>query len=193
MRIVVSFSLALAFCTPCLAQTIYKCTATNGTTTFSQAPCAKENVCQGANGQWTKEACVAKRNRPLVEDAAAPVPATEKARNSAIDDIHASVEDSNCRRDAQRRYIVPSTARIASAQSEINDLQSRIWTTNSSSLMGKYAVNSLAQQDAQRIDTLRNLISTEEARNDLTRRDSEKAVNDALAECDRKKAAYESK
>jgi len=164
-------------------QTVYKCSDKNGNAVFTTDPCGKD--AKLVSGTPPKP----RLNRTAGEDdePAAPVSAAPKKRErTAVDDISDSVDDSNCRRSARNAYIEPSTAKIDNAMAEIRDLQ------NASYYGGTAAQRQLmVQGNESKIIGLRNIISTEESRNDQLRKESDERLRKMLDDCDRAKADRE--
>lgn len=165
------------------AQTVYQCTGADGSVTFSQNPCGKDAKIVMDERAPPKNAS-ADDNGDSKSSAPRPDPNIQ-----AISD---SVDDSNCRRDAQRLAVTPSTERIDQAQAELARLQSQVGASSAEAASAYYA-QSLDQPDAQQVADLQDAILSEQARIDALAADSQKRVAEALAECDRKKSEREAR
>ena len=168
------------------AQTVYKCTGANGSVTYSQAPCGKD-------AKLVMESKPSAKRVDSVGDAVQPVaPKTsDKGRpDPNIQAISDSVDDSNCRRAAQRSYIEPDTSEIDGLMAQVRSLENSHYV---GATTGVYNANSqhMEQEDRIRASNLRGVIATKEQQNASIRADSQRAMRDALAECDRKKADRE--
>ncbi|HEX7917117.1 DUF4124 domain-containing protein [Rudaea sp.] len=163
------------------AQTIYKCAGSNGSVIYSQSPCGKD-------------ARIVMQGRPASEkssngDEGGPPPSTRKP-DANIQAISDSVDDSNCRRDAQRLAVAPSNEKIEQANRQIAELNSRVYVNGyGQTNTGNAAIAN--QQVEEEITSLRQVISSEQARNEALIAESKKRMADALAECDRKKSERE--
>ena len=156
------------------AQTIYKCAGSNGSVIYAQSPCGKD-------ARIVMQAPVSAKSSND-DDSESPSPTRKPDPN--IQAISDSVDDSNCRRDAQRLNIAPPSERIDQANQQIAELNSRVYANG-------YGALAADQQTADEINSLREVISSEQARNDALIVEAKKKMNDALAECDRKKAERE--
>ena len=156
------------------AQTIYKCTGSNGSVIYSQNPCGKD-------ARIVMQANPASAKSPDDDDSGSPPPTRKPDPN--IQAISNSVDDTNCRRDAQRLNVVPSTEKIEQANRQIVELNSRVYVNG-------YTVD---QQGADEIESLKQAISSEQERNEALAVQSKKRMDDALAECDRKKSERETR
>lgn len=154
------------------AQTIYKCAGSNGSVIYAQSPCGKD-------ARIVMQAHPASAKSSNDDDSESPSPTRKPDPN--IQAISDSVDDTNCRRDAQRLNVAPPTEQIEQANRQIADLSSRVYANG-------YAAD---QQTADEIYSLRQVISSEQARNEVLAAESKKRMDDALAECDRKKAELE--
>src|SRR6185437_3949121 len=96
----------------------------NGNSVFTTDPCGKD--AKLVAGTPPKP-----RARSTDDDPPSPAPAAAEApkrrERTAVDDISDSVADSTCRRDAQKLYMVPSTARIDQANRQIAELNNRTY------------------------------------------------------------------
>src|SRR5689334_14365138 len=102
------------------AQSVYKCTGANGVVTYSQNPCGKD-------AKLIMDAKTLAKHAGSGSDGEQPAPAAPKIPDKERPDpniqaISDSVEDSRCRRDAQRLFVAPSTARIDQANGQIAEL-----------------------------------------------------------------------
>lgn len=167
------------------AQTVYQCTGANGTVTFSQNPCGKDAKIVMDDRSSPKNASAGGNGDARSSE---PRPATDP-NVQAISD---SVDDSNCRRDAQRLAVAPSTERLDQAQAELGRLQSQAGT-GSAGNANSYYVQSQDQSDAQQMADLQEIISSEQARIDALTAESQKRVEEALAVCDRQKSEREAR
>jgi hypothetical protein len=171
------FSPALA-----VAQTVYKCVGTNGSIVYSQQPCGKDaTLIMGAKAPAKSSASDEDAAQP-----AAPKAPDKRRPDRNVQAISDAVDDTNCRRAAQRLFVAPSTAKIDEAEAEIRQRESRSWVSQNAA-----QVQSMAKMDEQEILTLRQTISFEQSRNDAMIAESNRRVSDALAECDKKKAERE--
>jgi len=164
------------------AQTVYQCAGPNGSMTYSQTPCGGNAKLIMSSGSKPKH------DESTGDDAgmAAPKAIAKPLPDANIQAISDSVADSNCRRDAEHLFISPSTAKIEQAEADIRERQNRVWTGRNAA-----QVQSMGRMDEQEIISLRQIISTEQARNDSIAAESRRIVSDALAECDKKKAERE--
>ena len=170
------------------AQAVYQCTGANGTVTYSQNPCGKD-------AKLIMDAKALAKHAGSGSDGEQPAPAAPKLPDKErldpnIRAISDSVEDSRCRRDAQRLSVAPSTAKIDQANSQIAQLSSRRYVNGYGEAQAGNAPTT-NQQVEQEITSLRQVISTEQAKNDSMIAESNRRVADALAECDKKKAERE--
>jgi len=166
------------------AQTIYKCTSANGAVTYSQAPC-------GRDAKLVMDSKPSVKRGDSVDDAAqSATPKTAPRSDPNIQAISDSVEDSNCRRAAQRSYIEPDTSEIDGLMAQVRSLENSHYV---GATTGVYNANSqhMEQEDRIRASNLRGVIATKEQQNASIRADSQRAMRDALAECDRKKSERE--
>jgi len=163
------------------AQPIYKCTGGNGSVTYSQSPCGKDaRIVMQAHSADTSAGD--ERGSP-------PLPRRPDANIQAISD---SVDDSNCRRDAQRLAVAPSMDKIDQANQQIAELNSRIYVNGygRTSAGNASVVN---RQIEEQIISLQQVISSEQTRNQALVAEAKKRMEDALAECDRKKTEREAR
>lgn len=174
---------ALLFAVPCGAQTVYKCVGPNGVVTFSQNKCGNDASLVMDGKKSAKVGADVEGSQP---SATSP---TEKA-DANIQAISDSVEDSNCQRDAQRLFIVPSQARIEQANRQIAELKSRVYANGyGQTHVGNAAIAN--QQVEQEIISLNQVISSEQARNDSILAESRRRVSDAITECNKRKQERE--
>ena len=166
------------------AQTVYKCTKADGSVTFSQSPCGKDAKVVMGNSPTSKDASAG-------ENHDAKSPASQPATDPNIQAISDSVDDANCRRDAQRLATpVPSTERIDQARAELAQLQPQAGAASAENANSDYS-QPVGQPYAQQIADLNEFISSEQARISALAADSQKKVEEALAACDRKKTERE--
>jgi len=168
------------------AQTVYKCTSATGSVTYSQAPCGKD-------AKLVMDSKPSAKRADSVDDAA--LSATPKAADKGRPDpnvqaISDSVEDTNCRRSAQRLYFEPDTSDIDSLMAQIRELENSHYVNSAT---GVHTANSqhMEQEDRIRASNLRGVIATKEQQNASIRADSQRAMREALAECDKRKAERE--
>ena len=160
------------------AQTVYKCTAADGSVTFSQNPCGKD----------AKIVMDASKNASAGQNGDAKSSATPPAPDPNIQAISDSVEDSNCQRDAQRLATTPSTERLDQAQADLARLQAQGVVDSAGNVNSSYG-----QTDVQQIADLKEFISSEQANISAQAADSQRRVGEALAACDRKKSEREAR
>lgn len=204
-KIIGAFIVVFALAQSVFGQTVYKCKDANGNMVFSQSPCASAapvaETCIDADGKERVGAC----SKPKQDDfgglidpdaqqaqAAAAAKSDHDAKHkrpSAVQDIIDSADDANCRRDAKNRYVYPSTDAVDRAQAEIQNIEKSTWYVTGRD--ASYKAATLAQNDQQRIATLRQVIAAEAARNDAIRAESDRRLQADLAECDRKKSERE--
>jgi hypothetical protein len=184
-KIALAFVLAVAAALT-HAQTIYQCANLNGSMIYSQTPC-------GSNAKLIMNSKPKPKNDESSEgpaDSAAPKPKTMAGPDPNIKAISDSVEDSDCRRAAQRLYIEPDISEINSLKAQVYELEN---TTYVSARTGEVTANSqiMGQNDRTRAASIRNTIAIKEQENASTRADSRRAMREALSECDRKKSERE--
>jgi len=164
------------------AQTVYKCTGSNGSVTYSQNPCGKDaRIVMQAHSSSEKSSEADERGSP-------PPPRKPDANIQAISD---SADDSNCRRDAQRLAAMPSREKIEQANRQIAELNSRIYVNDYGQTSAGNAA--IANRREEEIISLEQVISSEQTRNEALVAESKKRMDDALAECDRKKTEREAR
>jgi hypothetical protein len=166
------------------AQTVYKCTKADGSVMFSQNPCGKD-------AKIVMDDRSSPKNTSASDNGDAKSPASQPTTDPNVQAISDSVDDSNCRRDAQRLATVPSTERINQAQAELGRLES-IGVVDSAGNVNSYS-QSVGQSDVQQIADLKEFISAEQASINAQAADSQKRVDEALAACDRKKTEREAR
>ena len=166
------------------AQTVYKCTKADGSVMFSQNPCGKD-------AKIVMDDRSSPKNTSAGENGDAKSSASQPTTDPNVQAISDSVDDSNCRRDAQRLATVPSTERINQAQAELGRLES-IGVVDSAGNVNSYS-QSVSQPDVQQIADLKEFISAEQASINAQAADSQKRVDEALAACDRKKSEREAR
>ena len=167
------------------AQTVYKCTKADGSVMFSQNPCGKD-------AKIVMDDRSSPKNTSASDNGDAKSPASQPTTDPNVQAISDSVDDSNCRRDAQRLATVPSTERIDQAQADLARLQSQIGADSTASANSYYA-QPVGQSDAQQIADLQEFISSERANINAQGAESQKRVDEALAACDRKKSEREAR
>ena len=164
---IVFVAVSLLFAMPVHAQKVYKCTDAGGHTVFSQYECDKD----------------AKAIMDLPKSTASPTTTSDKA----LKDIASEADHSGCRIDAEKLATYPSTVKIDQARAEIAALEDETH-------VGTRVENEVWRQGTEnKIVGLRQLISQEEARNDIVRAESDKRVQAALSECDKKKMERDAK
>ena len=169
-----------------MAQTVYQCSGPNGAMTYSQNPCGKDaKLIMGSRASA----------KGVASDGDAAQPAAAKVSTAARPDpniqaISDSVDDANCRRAAQRLYVEPNTSEIDSLKAQVYELENSHYV---GATTGAYNANSqhMEQEDRIRASNLRGVVATKEQQNAVIRTDSQRAVRDALAECDKKKTERE--
>lgn len=168
------------------AQTVYKCAKADGSVTFSQRPCGKDAKIVMGDSSASKDVSTGE-NRDTKSSGSQPTP------DPNIQAISDSVDDANCRRDAQRLApAAPSTERIDQARAELAQLQSQTGAAGAENTNSDYA-QPVSQPYAQQIADLNEFISSEQARIDAIAADSQKKVDEALAACDRQKSEREAR
>jgi len=152
------------------AQKVYKCTV-NGVVTFSQQECGKD--------------AQAIMDVPKPASSAPGHPSTQQ--NDPLKAMSDNVADSQCRRDAQKLAYDPDLSEINSLKAQVRDLESSRYV---SVRTGVENANSqqLEAADRARAAGLRAVIATKEQQNANLRTESEKAMREALRQCDQQKA-----
>lgn len=153
-------------------QKVFKCVSPNGSVTFSPQPC-------GSNAREVKVG-VTPRGQTSSDRAVA-----KTTQYNAVQAISDSVANSRCRDDARKLYQEPDVSTILRAETEIREIQGRAWYGDSALAL------QLASEDATRVVALRNLISSERARVDEARAESQRRMDAALARCDELKQQRE--
>ena len=166
------------------AQTVYKCTSADGSVTFSQNPCGKD-------AKIVMDDRSSLKNTSASDNGDAKSSASQPTIDPNVQAISDSVDDSNCRRDAQRVAVAPSTERIDQARAELSRLES-IGVVDSAGNVNSY-YQSVSPADVQQIADLKEFISAEQASINAQAADSQRRVDEALATCDRKKTEREAR